>query len=424
MNSFSRVRTFQVAVVLFLFTTAGAWHFRHAVGEDLSSSYVGCRILAAGQGAHLYAHDPVIFSIVRDPVWNDIADQARFAPLYLLHPYVQTPLWAYSLQPVCTRTDFRTFCHIFLLLAMLCTSGTLWLVARYWVPALFHPAWMFLVCVGLSITDPFQYAMFLTQTHILYIFLSVLALILAQKDRPLGAGLALALAASVKITPGFLLIYWLLSRRYRAGLSFVGFSMLLATLTIVTTGPALFVAYLRELSEVSNVLLVAFNNQSLAAWWQGRIHFLPRLTKWASLALAVLAGVVGGSFDRNESRSTSGQPPYGAVFALVGFTMFTAIAWNHYYVLLVIPQMLLLNAMRKEKRVLWGGLAAIIYVLNLYPIAYGSILHLHQKHSIARSEFYSGIVCLVALALLRGFQNEAIAAGLIRAKAACRPAFS
>ncbi len=412
MSSFFRVRAFQMALLLTLFAFAGAWHFRLAVGEDLFSSYVGCRLLAVGQANHLYAHDPVTFSVVRDPAWVSLADWAGFAPLRLLHPYVQTPLWAYSLQPLCTRTDFRTFCHLFLLLEMLCTSGTLWVVARYWVPALFHPAWIFAICVGLAFADPFRYAMFLTQTHIVYLFLSVLALILARKNHPVWAGLALAMAASVKITPGFLLIYWMVSRRYKASLSFILFSLILVALTILTTGPALFRTYLQELAAVSNVLLVAFNNQSLAAWWMGRhypagelfewhIHALPPLVRWTALSLACLSGVLGGVMDRNQSQSGTVQPPFGAVVTMVGSTMFAAIAWSHYYILLVIPLMLLLNAMREGTRWLWGGLAATIYVLMLYPVAYGSIQPRYREYSLVRSEFYAGAVCLCALLLLR-----------------------
>ena len=412
MSEWWRTRDLQVAAVLLLFVLGGTWHFRHAVGEDLSSSYVGCRVLAEGQGAHLYAHDPAVFSIVRDPAWDGIAEQANFAPLSLLHPYVQTPLWAYALRPACTRTSFRTFCHVFLLLAMLCTAGTVWLVARFWVPSLFHPGWIALVCGGLALSDPFRYAMFLTQTHVLFLFLTVLALVLAQKERPGWAGLALALAACVKITPGFLLLYWLLSRRYRASLSFVGWTTALVLLTAATAGTALFAAYVRELAQVSNVLLVSFNNQSLAAWWMGRhypavelfdwrMYALKPLIKWTSLCLTVACALAGGMMDRHRAQGEAVKPPYGALVTMVGATMFATIAWNHYYVLLVVPLMFLLDAMIKARALWWGGLALTIYALNVYPVAYGSILHLHRSHSIARSEFYAGALCLLALGLLQ-----------------------
>ena len=411
MNHHSRARKFQVGFVLLLFTLAGTWRYRKAVGEDLSSSYVGCRLIAAGQADHLYAHDPAVFSTVRDPVWNAVAEQARFAPLGLLHPYVQTPLWAYLLQPACTRTTFRTFRHLFLFLAMLCMSGTIWLVARYWATSLFHPAAVFLICVAIAFFDPFRYAMFLTQTHILFVFLSILALLLAQRGRPGWAGLVLSVAAAVKVTPALLLIYWLVARRYKAALSFVLFSLLLVILTVGACGSALFVAYLHELSWVSNVLLVAYNNQSLAAWWLGRyypsselfdwrIHALPSAMKWVSLLLALGSAAAGGWMDRIRSEKDRDQAPYGAAFALVGATMFSALAWNHYYVLLAFPLLLLLQTAWQRRSWLWGGFAAVIYVLNVYPIAYGSSAHVYKHYSLVRSEFYSGAFCLLAILLM------------------------
>ncbi|HEY0796819.1 MAG TPA: glycosyltransferase family 87 protein [Acidisarcina sp.] len=190
-----RNRELQIALVLMLFTCIGVFRGRHVVGEDLSSSYVGCRVLAAGGGAHLYSHDPEIFRTVEDPVWTSIARQAGFSPLGLLHPYVQTPLWAYVLRPVCAHTNFRRFCQLFLVLIMLATSGVIWLVSRYWTPSLFHPAWTALIYAALMLSEPFKYAVFLTQTHILFVFLTVLALVLAERDREMPAGICLALAA-------------------------------------------------------------------------------------------------------------------------------------------------------------------------------------------------------------------------------------
>jgi hypothetical protein len=406
-------RSVQVFLVLLLFTVGCTWKKRHAVGEDLSSSYVGCRIVAAGQGSHLYAHDPVVFSIVRDPMWNTIADRAGFAPLGLLHPYVQTPLWAFSLEPVCTRTTFRTFCHLFLLLTMLCTAGTIWLITRYWAPGLFHPLPVALLCVGLYLTEPFRYGVFLTQTHIIFVFLSVLGLVLAERGRPMWGGAAVALAAAVKITPGFLLMYWLMARKKRAAISFVAWSLLLVALTVVSTGPALFVAYLHEMAEVSNVLLVAFNNQSLpavvmgprfASWelFDWRIHHLPAALKVVSSVLSLAVAAFGGWMDRRGSEEAGpASPPYGAVFTLIGVTMLTPIAWNHYYILLLLPVVLLLAARQGANRWIWMAFAAAIFLLNVRPIAYDAVNHVYWAHSILRSQFYAGVLALVALSLLR-----------------------
>ncbi len=411
---FSRTLTtpkYQVALVLLLFTLTTVFLHRHAVGEDLGSSYVGCRLVAAGQASHLYSHSVTIFSNVPDPLWKSIGRAAHFAPLGLLHPYVQTPLWAYSLQPLCTRMDFRAFFFIFLVLASAAMAATIWLAARYWAPRLFAPVPIAILCAVLSISEPFRYAMFLLQTHVFFLLLSVLALMLAERKRPVLAGILLALAAAVKITPGFLIVYWLMTRRRKAAGSFVAASVLLLAMTYLIAGPALFGAYLRELSETSKVLLVSFNVQSLAAWltawhfgaWEQldwKTHSLPFFLRALSLLCTLASAAAGGWMDRRAADAGSQAPPYGAVFTLIGVTIFTPIAWNHYFILMVLPVLVLLNEKRRDQTAQGSvriALVVAIVVLNLYPVRFSIEHHLLGPIALIRTQWYSGVLALVAL---------------------------
>ncbi len=385
-------------------------------GDDLSSSYVGCRLIAAGQISHLYTHDPNTFNIVTDPVWIETALRGGFNNLDLLHRYVQTPLWAYSLQPLCRTMRFSAFNRIFIVILMLCFAGTVWMTARYWAPRLYTPLWIAFICAALYISEPTKYALFLAQTHIIFVLMTVAALIWAQRGYPVRAGIMLAIAASIKITPGFLLLYWLLTKRYKAALSFALASLGLVALTILTTGSAVFVAYLRELSELSNVLLVAFNNQSFPAWWMGRdlpkvellswhIYKLSALVKITSLLLLVLCVITGGVLDREPKGNRHDGSPYGAVLAFIGATVFTPVAWTHYYIVLLVPVMLLLDASLRWRSYLLAGLAVAVFALNVPPIAVQSIPHVLKSFSLVRSQFYSGIVAIAALMLLHGYKK-------------------
>ncbi len=419
-NLRSRRRNLGVALVLLAFTALGIARHLHMYGEDLASSYVGCRLLAAGEGDHLYSRSAVNFSKVADPVWDDMARRTGYQMIVLLHPYVQTPLWAYSLEPVCTRMDFRHFCDWYMIFFMLSTSGTIWLVARYWTPALFHPGWIVLVYFCFYRSEPFKYAIFLSQTHILYLFMTVLALILAERRRPVGAGVLLALAAAVKITPGFLLLYWLLTRRYKAAFWFVASSVVLVALTFLLLGSGMMHAYLQSLSQNSNVLLLAFNNQSFPAWLVGLrspktealhwyIHQMPVGVKVLSLSLGVTSTIAGGWLDRRTEKV--GRPdervrePYGAVFAMLGATIFAPIAWTHYFILLVIPVMMFLQKGRQRRS--WGWIAVILFIflLNLYPISFGSVHFRYKSFTIVRSQFYSGVLAMLGLAVL-GYEKQ------------------
>ena len=398
-----------VLLVLLLFTIFGFVRHLHVPGEDLSSSYVGCLVLAAGEHDHLYDHDTELFNVQDDPSWTEPAARSGFPADIQLHPYVQTPLWAFSLRPLCTRMSFPAFNCLFLLLVMLSFSGTLWLVLRYWTPELFHPGWAALLCLGLYLSEPFRYALFLNQTHILFLFLTVAALVSARRY-PILAGLLLAVAAAVKITPGFLLLYWLCTRQRKAALSFVLSSVALAALTLLAVGPNLLSAYLHELAEVSDVLLVAFNNQSLAAWllahthpeelFVWRIYPLGTAAKLASMLFCIGSSILGGLLDRRSDPAQPASPPVGAVIAMLGATMGTPIAWTHYFILLLLPITLMLAANRRRRSPLLLALVVAIYLLNLYPVSIGSILEQTTAFSVVRSQWYAGLLSLIGLILL------------------------
>ncbi len=401
-----------VVGILLFFALLTAVRHLGSLGSDLSSSYCACRLLSSHQADHLYSRDPVNYDVVTDPVWTRLGLEADLYHEKQIHPYVQTPLWAFGLQPLCTRMKFSAFNIIFLFFTSFALSATLWLIARTWTPRLLHPGWMALVCAGLYLTEAYKYAMVLTQTHILFTLLTLAALLCVRRGNPVWAGALLALAASVKITPGFLLLYWLASRQWRASLSFVGFSAALAGASVLTTGLSLNLLYLHNLSEISNILLVAWNNQSLAGWWMGSHYPASEQQAWHSLHLPVAlkllstllcagASLLGGYLDRRaEGRPAvlrATRLPYGAALAIVGATVFTPIAWTHYYVILVFPFMLLLEAELETKSRLLLAVLVLVFILNFDYQTGGHVLQRYELFPIVHAQFYSGLVCLLGL---------------------------
>ncbi len=394
----------KVLAVLALFAGLGMARWASTSGDDLAASYIGCRLMAAGEGTHLYSHDAVDFSeIGDDDAWQSIADGSGFDGY--LHPYVQTPMWAYALEPLCTRTRSAGFTKVFAALTMLSFAGVIFLAARYWTPELLNPYAVAVIAAVLWVSEPFRYAMFLMQTHVLFVLLTLGALMLAERRRPWRAGLLLAGAAAVKITPGFLLIYWLITRRWRALGSMVVCSAVLWAATVLLTGRPLVAAYLADLHRVSGILLISQNNQSFASWWMGRFYTenksfdlrilaLPKVLGMLCTALVVGCVAMGGWIDRRRGRGA----PVGAMMALVGMTIFAPIGWTHYYIVLIAPVMVLL-AEGWDLRVRWILVLVLgIILLNVRPIAGDVIGGELGRFAILRSHFYSGVLCLLGLA--------------------------
>ncbi len=414
-----------IAVLAVLFLLAFARYF-HAPGDDLAVSYLGCRLVATHQTQFLYSYDPDTFSDVaeNDTAWQEQADQTNF--IGFVHPYVQTPLWAWSLQPLCKHVDFPAFDALFCALSLASFMAMTWLVARFWTPDLLNPIALGLLLLVFSRSEPFRYAMVLMQTHILYLLLSIVSLLLANRRRPVAAGILLALAASVKITPGFLILYWLLTRRYRAAVTAILCSVILLAAAVFAAGRPLFATFLADLHRISDVLLVSANNQSFAAWAMGShfptsqlndliIHDLPPTLRLGSNLLVLLSVLVGGLLDRRSQDTpdtNSSASPIGAIFAIVGTTLFTPIAWSHYFIVLLPAVMLLLQQAhtaslqhrRRFARTLFT-LTVLLCVFNFRPFA-GNVVHeTPGLFGIVRPHFYAGVLCLLAL-LLAGWQRR------------------
>lgn len=403
------------AVVLIAFVFLGSAWYWDSPGEDLASSYLGCRLIASGQSQHLYDHSETRFNRVDDLrsrwayEWRGAAVDSGFWGR--VHPYVQTPLWVFALQPLCTSLDFSRFNALFDVAILSSLAGIVWLVARHWTPRLFRPLWIAALAIGLALSEPFRYALYLSQTHALVLLLTVAALVWARKGRNFWAGALLAVGAAIKITPGFLMLYWLMERRWKSAFSFAGWSALILAVTWVVAGPELFHIYRHTLDRISDTLLVAFNNQSLAAWWMGRfysaeetgtwrIHPLPPVVKAVSLGLALLCQVLGGLADRWSEQREDAAAPAGAVFALIGATIFSPIAWTHYFVLLIVPAMLFLDAGLRFGRARWIVLAGFVWALNVLPLAVNPIEETIWPVSLIRSHFYAGFACLAGFGLL------------------------
>lgn len=409
-----------VLALLGAFVLAGVGWWWNADGEDLASSFVGCRLIAAGHAEALFNYDPENFAgIGPGHIWQQFAVRGHF--IGFLHPYVQTPLWGWALRPLCTQVDFPVFNRVFVLLVMLCFAGTVWLIARHWTPSLWHPVPITIILIGLWAAQPFQYAMFLTQTHALFFFLSVASLILAERNRPWSAGFLLACAAAVKVTPALLVIYWLLTRRWKAAASMAVWSILIMAGTVLAVGPHLVSVYFADLHRISRVLLVAENNQSFAAWWMGRYHPeddifdvdifpLPTAVRLLSAALTLAFTAAGGWIDRGRVslRGEDGpaRPPIGATMALVAATIFAPIAWTHYSVILLAPLMVLVEEARRFRSWAIGVWAVAIAALNYQPLATDIIPMDLGRFSLLRGQFYAGVLCLIAVVFVAWYRRH------------------
>jgi hypothetical protein len=401
--------------------------FWNAPGDDLSSSYIAARLLAGHQPSRIYAHDPHRFHIVNDAAWAAEARRADFRGA--LHPYVQSPLWARLLAPVATRLSFPVFGRLFLVVELAAIGAVIVLAARLWNPSLLHPGRLAVLLIALSPSEPFRYAMVLLQTHSIVLALTLLAVFLAARNKPVVGGGILAIAAAMKLTPAIVAIYWLLTNRMRAAASFAATLGIAAVASVEINGMPLNREYWQTLQRVSQTGLVAFNNQSVPAWllraqvplgdvFDWRILSIPRwIQVTSSMGLCLtLAGITWLILrDRGQAHDDRLVVP-----VLLTATIFAPIAWTHYFITLA-PAAIGFTGLP----VAAGGsaarwlLLAVMLSLNYRPVAMDSVHFAQTGNMFVWSHLLSAVLMIVAFSVLyaAGFRKSRFDSAEMRAGA-------
>lgn len=426
-SRFIDLQKLQIGAVLFTFVSACSRWFWNSGFSDLAPIYVGCKLLATKQNAHLYALDIHQFN-VSDSVW--IAEWHRNGYSYAPPPFVQTPLLPWTLQPACMNESFLWFAHAITVLSLACVAVILWMICSRWAPRLLAPVPMATICAVLASWDPFRYAFHLGQLHVLFFGLALCALILVDKTdglvqpswtRAAIAGLLLALATSVKITPGFLVLYWLARRQWRAISCFALSMLVLLEAARLIAGPTLMHSFWQTLQVMSNTVFVAYNNQSLAAWLVGSQVPREEIQQWHLIPLSMPLRLIstclvasccafGGVMDLRIKRRSPDAAPYGAAFALCAATAFPSLSWSHYAVLLMIPFVLAVEATFDPANSirLRISLVVVLIILELLNVRVWAAVGPHPFQvagftpRIVRPQFYSWLIALATMATLYG----------------------
>jgi hypothetical protein len=375
-----------VATVLLCLCALVQWQITvMQAGTDLASGYFACQLIANDHLDAVYSRDQQQFNMLSfSQEWLTAIEQDGSALEQMPNPYVQIPLWAAMLQPLCTTLKYPEFLNLFGLLSALAMCLMVWLCFRELTNRKSMLVCMLLVVGWLLLAHPGRYTLILAQTHPLLLLATLFALLIAERGRQGLAGLLLSFAAVIKVMPVFLLVYWALQKKFKAIAWCVAGMGFWIVLSVVLGGWELNKEFLGELRQISDVLLVSWNNQSFASLVMGPkypeevdawvILPLPAVVKIVSLTLTIgLIALAGWLRQRGAAEGAT------ISIALLAMTMFSSIAWSHYYIVLLLPMIWLMGQAR-SKPTLWLVIAVMFVTSYTWtysltrPLFMGSLL--------------------------------------------------
>lgn len=237
-----------------------------------------------------------------------------------------------------------TFVPLVLVFGLLSPSTAVWawaalLIGAFLVGTAILPVsrtvrWWIVLLAGLS--WPFVYAVKLGQVGPL-LFLTF-AIGWRWLDDPVRLGLSAAVGTAIKLQPGLVFVWALLTGRWRATVvGAIGLGVL-AVLATVAAGPGAWTDFATLIRQVSDPITTPHNFTPGAVGYQlGLSPETASLVQWTSTALAVVAVVVAARLATAEA---------SFLVAVVASQLLSPILWDHYALLLLLPVAYLLSAGR------------------------------------------------------------------------------
>ncbi|MEV4558973.1 glycosyltransferase 87 family protein [Kitasatospora sp. NPDC049285] len=258
--------------------------------------------------------------------------------------------------------------------------------------------------------------------------LALACLILWDLTRPDSArtkGLAIGLAAGIKLTPGLFAVYLLITGRVRAafvaGATFLG-TFLIGALVLPDATRGFWTTYLFDSTRVGKTVIV--DNQSLRGMVARLLHAEnPGLPATALAAAVAVAGLAIAAWAHRSARWSPRAEAWSVCAALVTAVLISPISWTHHWVWCV-PMLVLLAAEAAHERsrpaavrhLRWRPILALTVLgflsFGMWVVPHKGDLdqHLPALHQLPASVYPLLGLCFLAVAALR-VRSRRIAAG-------------
>jgi hypothetical protein len=228
-----------------------------------------------------------------------------------------------------------TFVPLVLAFGLLSASTATWawialLLAAFWVGVAAMPVsgrtrWIVVLLAALS--WPFLYAVKLGQVG--PVLFALFAIGWRGIDRPSVLGTTGALGAAIKMQPGLVLAWALLTRRPRAFLIGLVVLGVLAVLATLVAGTGAWADFLTLVGRVADPITTPHNfTPGAVAFQAGVERETASLIQWASMAAVAVVFVAAALW-------LPAEPSY--LVALIASQLLSPILWDHYALVLLLP---------------------------------------------------------------------------------------
>ncbi|WP_457647289.1 glycosyltransferase family 87 protein, partial [Profundibacter sp.] len=238
-------RSARTAVLLVLFVSTMLFAvFYNVRSPDLLASWMGGHFYQIGIMDQIYPSDRQIYSMLPPDAWMPyLKDQGYDGSVF---PFIYPPLWAHIFGWLTTVTTYDTLSNLARAINPVLMGSMVILAWRSMGNTMSVVVYTFIGLLILVSTTIGFVPIYQNQSQILVSFLIVLAIERSRYNAPVIAGVALAIAASIKLYPALFALFWLASGNRKAFGSFIVAGLVLAGASVLLAGWPLHQTFLHE----------------------------------------------------------------------------------------------------------------------------------------------------------------------------------
>ncbi len=341
------------ALILMAGVALSYYRFFLPYSGDLMATWLAGHFLKIGRPDQVYPPLTDFFIMHPPSEWRAYmaATHDYEGPMF---PFIYPPLWA-KIAELMSGLSFWKIAVVALALNAILLMATILLAFRASRSAL-HPA----IYAGIALfllhaTHIGTIALNENQPQIFVSFLLVLAIERTRAGFPIAAGLALAIAASIKLYPAIFALFWLFGRERRALLSFVLFGAGLAMTSVLWAGWPLHAEFLDQMQLISRTVLVtglsfSFDASIAQIFLRDELQWIPSLEPptelvpdpgwyamsksiiWRTLSGLALVSVIMMLCIAFRRASADMQASLLWPLALTVVALLSPISWVYYYI--------------------------------------------------------------------------------------------
>ncbi len=332
----------QAALLVAVLAAILAFLVPQGTSGDLRAFWLAGASLAAGDPGSVYPAPAPLFTLDVPASWIGTGDDRA------LYPFIYPPLWALVASWLGGVTSFETVAFVLHKINAVLLVATVALAWRATGARLGFVVFLTLGSAMLAASFVGALGLMENQPQILVSFLLVLALERSRSGHAWVAGLALALAASIKGYPALFALLWLATGHRKETIAFAGFGAILGGLSVFLAGWPLHAAFLGQLATISNTILVTPVSYGLAPFLaqiaapdllvlsetaHGPRYRLGEMPPVAGLLGKLALVVVIGGLALAMRRATP-ETRYAMFWplAFVTVSLFAPLAWCYHYI--------------------------------------------------------------------------------------------